>query len=239
MGALEVAEGAVQNELRKSAPRLPAGLVVDGARVPVPGVAELVTWLDDAKRAPLVTDGSRRRGPVIAVVLHTSRGVRGVVRPGARPSDRAELLARYQARTERDVSWHLTVDTDGTVLQQADLARWTCWHAGHVNGWTVGLEMVQHADTGDLWQVQIDATVAVVAAVCGALGVPPRVPVDASGAPLAGQVKAWQSAKEGGRGASWPGVLGHHHVTRNKGEGDPGADVFRALLAAGFEGVRP
>ncbi len=233
MGALDVAEQALQHELRKSA----RGLVVDGARVPVPGVADVCTWLDDPKRAPPVTDSSRRREPVVAVVLHTSRGVRGTVRPGARPSERAELLARYQARTEREVSWDITVDTDGTVLQQNDPARRACWHASHANAWTLGIEMAQHADTGDLWQVQIDACVAVVGALCGALAIPRRVLVGADGAPLGGQVKALQPAKEGGRGERWAGVIGHHHLTRNKGEGDPGADVFRALLAAGFEGV--
>lgn len=216
-----------------------SALVIDGKRVAVPGVTDLATWLDDPKRAPPCTDGRPRRGKVTAVVVHTSRAARGVVRPGARASVRAELLARYQTRTERNVSWHLTIDTDGTVLQQADLVRWTAWHAGHANEWTVGIEMVQHQDTGDLWQVQIDATVAVVGTICDALSIPRRIPVDASGAPRKGQVRAWQPKSEGGRAETWAGVLGHHHLTTNKPDGDPGADIFRALLAAGFDGVTP
>lgn len=213
-----------------------AGIVIAGQRVSVPGV-DVVTWLDDPKRAPPVTDGYRRRGPVLAVVLHTSRGVRGTVRPGARPSSRAETLALYQTRTDRAVSWDFTVDTDGTTLQQSDPAKWVCYHASEANGWTCGIEMVQHPDTGDLWQAQIDATVALVGALCDALTIPRRVIVSATGEPMLGQVKAIQSRNEGGLQGSWAGVIGHHHLTRNKGPGDPGVDIFRALLAAGYAGV--
>ena len=215
------------------------GLIVAGARVEVPGVS-VTTWLDDPKRAPRVTDGKARTKPPTAIILHTSRGVRGNVRDGSRPSERAEILARYQARTEREVSWHITVDTDGDVLQQADVSTWTCWHAGHANGWTVGIEMVQHPDTGDLWRAQVDATVAVVSALCDSLAIPRRVPVGADGAASLALVPSWQSTKaKGGKATQWPGVLGHCHLTTSRGPGDPGAGIFAALLAAGFEGVRP
>jgi hypothetical protein len=214
----------------------PFELVIGGKRVPVPGITDGATWLDDPARAPRVTDGKPRdASKVRGIVLHTSRGVRGSVREGARPSSRAETLALYQARTEREVSWHLTVDTDGTVLQQADAALWTAWHASHANGWTVGIECVQQPDSGDLYRVQVVALVAVVEALCGALAIPRRVPVDAHLRPLAGPVRAWQSAGEGGRGEKWPGVLGHRNLTKNRGAGDPGDGVFEALLAAGFE----
>lgn len=214
------------------------GLVINSRRVAVPGV-NVVTWLDDAKRAPPVTDGRARTKPPTAVCLHTSRGQRGAVRPGSRPSSRAETLALYQSRTARQVSWHLTIDTDGDVLQQADLVTWMCWHATHANGWTVGIELVQHPDTGDLWQVQVDAAVQVVTAICDTLGIPKRVPVDAEGAPIQGTVQAWQEASEGGAQGAWAGVLGHRHLTCNRGPGDPGDSIFRALLKAGFAGETP
>lgn len=226
---LDAVEGRVQAALAAA-----RGLVVGGARVPVPGVADLVTWLDDPRRAPPVTDGARRSKPPVAIVLHTSRGVRGGVREGSRPSTQAEQLALYQTRTTREVSWHITVDTDGTVLQQADARDWTAWHAGSANGWTVGIELVQPPDSGDLWRAQIGAAVAVVEALCAALSIPRRVPVDAAGAPLAGVVAAWQ-----GRGVRWPGVLGHRNLTTNRGPGDPGDAIFAALLGAGFEPARP
>lgn len=214
------------------------GLIIDGARVPVPGV-RVCTWRDDPKRAPRVTDGATRTVKPVAIVLHTSRGVRGVVRDGARASTRAETLALYQTRTAREVSWCATVDTDGDVLQQCDAATWTCWHAGHANRWTVGIEMVQHPDTGDLWRAQVDATVAVVRVLCDTLGIPRRVPVGADGRPVVGVVPSWQSAAKGGAATRWPGVIGHRHLTTDRGPGDPGDAIFEALLAAGFAGVRP
>lgn len=218
-----------------------AGLVIYGKRVPVPGV-EVVTWLDDPKRAPRVTDGRRRTVRPLAVVLHTSRGVRGAVRPGSLPSTRAETLALYQARTEREVSWCATVDTDGTTLQQCDAGSWTAWHAGAVNEWTIGIELVQQPTTGDLWQVQVDAAVAVVRTLCEALQIPKRVPVGVDGKPVLAGLQALRSKAAGGRGERWAGVFGHVHCAPPtgagaRGPGDPGPAIFDALLAAGFEGV--
>lgn len=224
------------------------GLVIDGALHPVPST-EVVTWLDDAKRAPPVTDGVRRkREKVQGICLHTSRGVDGgVLRSGARASTRAEALARYQASTEREVSWHLTIDTDGTVLQQADLATWMTWHAGHINGWTVGIELVQHPDSPDLWQSQLDALVAVCATISGVLSIPRRVMVDAAGLPILRPVRALLSEAArsrsgtplGGRAERWPGVVGHCQVVpaHVRGAGDPGPLPFNALRAAGWQGV--
>jgi len=216
-----------------------SGLVIDGRRVEVPGV-NVCTWLDDPTRAPPITDGHRRDARAVeAFVLHTSKGRRAQVKPGSRPSNRAELLARYQSRTERDVSWHLTVDTDGDVLQQADLATWMCWHVEQANGWTIGAEMIQHEDDHSLWSVQIDAAVAVVAATCAALSIPRRVLVGPDGAPWVKPVPSLLMKKYGGPGGHWGGVLGHCNLVPDtvRGPGDPGPGVFAALLAAGFEAV--
>ena len=217
-----------------------AGLVIAGARVAVPGV-RVITWCDDPTVAPRVTDGRERpAGNVLALVMHTSRGRRSVVREGARPSDRGERLARYQARTKRSVSWHLTGDTDGDVFQQADLATWLAWHVEEANGWTVGYELVQHRDAPDLWRVQLDAAVAVCTAACTALGIPRRLFVGADGRPWLQPVPSLLMAKYGGPGGRWGGVLGHCQLVPDevRGPGDPGDGIFRALLDAGFEGVR-
>lgn len=213
-----------------------SGLIIGGSRVPVPGV-NVVTWIDDPKRAPKIADGKVRRVAPSAVCLHTSRGVRGNVQPGARPSSRAETLALYQSRTARQVSWHLTIDTDGDVLQQADLVTWMCWHVEEANGHTVGIEMVQHPGSGDLWQVQLDACVQVVTAICNTLSIPKRVPCDAAGAPWSKPVPAWVMRKYHGPGEKWAGVLGHRHLVPDtvRGPGDPGDSIFRALLKAGFD----
>lgn len=213
-------------------------IVVARQHIPVPGVPDGATWLDDRHRAPPITDGRARDAErVTGIVIHTSRGVRGHVRPGALPSSRAELLALYQSRTTRDVSWHFTIDTDGTVIQQADAALWMCWHAGHANGWSVGIELVQQPGSGDLYEVQIASMAAIVEALCGALRIPRRTPVGADGRPWAGLIAEHREASEGGRQRPFAGVLGHRALTDHRGPGDPGDDVFAALLARGFEGV--
>lgn len=215
------------------------GLIIAGRRVEVPG-ANVITWRDDPRTAPPVTDGYQRdAGRVTAIVMHTSRGRRARVADGARASDKGERLARYQARTKRKVSWHLTGDTDGQVFQQADLDTWTAWHVEEANGWTVGYELVQHDDDPTLYRVQIDAAVAVIEAACAALRIPRRVLVGPDGAPWLKPVPELLMKKYGGPGGRWAGVLGHCQLVPAdvRGPGDPGDGIFRALLAAGFEGV--
>lgn len=215
------------------------GLIVAGRRVPVHHV-DVTAWVDDPDVAPRVTDGRERpAGSALAIVMHTSRGRRARVRDGARPSDKGERLARYQARTKRSVSWHLTGDTDGGVIQQADLDTWLAWHVEEANGWTIGYELVQHKDSPDLYRAQIDAAVAVVSAICDALKIPRRLFVGPDGAPWLKPVPELLMKKYGGPGGRWAGVLGHCQLVPDdvRGPGDPGDGIFRALLAAGFEGV--
>lgn len=219
------------------------GLIINGRRVAVPGV-RVVTWLDD-ERIPRVTKVNRRRASAVsAVVLHTSRGVVGVVRDGAGDDGKALRLARYQVTGSREASWHLTVGGAGTVYQQADLADDATWHASQANPWSVGIECAQSADTPDLTRAQVDACVAVVRAICEALNIPRRVPVrahdgGASWSPESAPVKAWQPRKQGGESRAASGVIGHRNLTRNRGPGDPGDPLMLALLAAGFAGVAP
>lgn len=213
----------------------PAGaLIINGQRVAVPG-ARITTWLDDPKRAPPITDGRSITAPPRAFVWHTSKGIlcRAAV-PDAIPSTHAETLALYQSRTTREVSWHLTVDTDGDVLQQADPARWMCWHAGGANAWSLGAEMVQRDATGTLTAPQIRAAADVTDAVCLALAIPRRVLVGPDGAPWTRQVRDLQSTHAGGRGLTWAGVIGHVHLTTDRGPGDPGPLIFAELIARGY-----
>jgi hypothetical protein len=146
----------------------------------------------------------------------------------------AETLALYQSRTAREVSWHLTVDTDGDVLQQADPARWQCWHAGGANAWSLGAELVQRDATGTLTAPQIRAAADVTDATCAALGIPRRVLVGLDGTPWVRQVKDLQSTRAGGRGLTWAGVIGHVHLTTDRGAGDPGPLIFAELIARGY-----
>lgn len=209
-----------------------AGIVVAGQRVPVPG-AEVVTWLDDPK-VPRVTDGKARSASAVkAIVLHTVHGKVGpLAHIASVPSTRAEQYARYQANATREVSWHFTVDTDGTVVQSCDAGTWTAWHATAVNGWTVGIELVQESD-GTLYRPQLAAAVSLCDALCACFGITRQVPAR-DGVPIVGVVERLT-----GKHGSWSGVFGHSHQTQNRGPGDPGVHVFRALLDAGFAGVEP
>lgn len=205
-------------------------LIIAGERVPT--AFESVCWLDDPK-VPRATDGRARAADTVkAIVLHTVHGARGALKSGGKPSKRAEAYARYQAATARDVSWHFTIDTDGTVVQSADPATWLCWHAGAVNAWTIGIELVQEQD-GTLYEATMVACTALVELLCAAFQIPRRVPVDARGKPAKGVLAALTGAR-----GSWGGVFGHRNQTRNRGPGDPGDPPFEALLRAGFEGVR-
>lgn len=204
-------------------------IVIAGERIAT--AFESVSWLDDP-RVPKATDGrSRSRDAVKAIVLHTVHGKRGALKAGSKPSARAEWYARYQASTDRDVSWHFTIDTDGTVVQSADPATWTCWHAGAINGWTVGVELVQDSD-GTLYEATMQSVVALCELLCAALAIPRRLPVGADSKPARGVIAALM----GPRGP-WGGVFGHRNQTHNRGPGDPGDQPFEALLRAGFEGV--
>ena len=208
------------------------GLIIAGARVPVPGV-DVVTWLDGPK-VPRVTDGRARKADAVkAIVLHTVHGKVGpLAERGSAPSDRAERYARYQSSTSRDVSWHLTIDTAGTVVQSADLATWTCWHATAVNPWTIGIELVQEAD-GTVYRPQLDVVIWVCEVLCDHFAIPTRVPAR-NGVPIVGVVPRLTGSQ-----GPWGGVFGHRNQTTNRGKGDPGDHVMEALLAAGFEGVDP
>lgn len=216
---------------------LAAGITIGGRVAPVPGF-EVVSYANGA--VPRVEKGfARTPDKVSAVVLHTSKGLRsGTLLPGSLASDRAEALARYQASGAREVSWHFTVDTDGTIVQSADPAMWATWHARHANGYSIGIEMVQ-GDDGNLYQRQIDAAVALVTTLVEAFGIPKITPVNERGEPIATVVQAWQEADEGGAQMRFNGVAGHRNLTTNRGPGDPTDAPFRALLARGFRGVPP
>lgn len=220
-------------------------ILLGGIACEVPGAPDTRNPLDDPS-LPWMTDGSPRQGPPLAIVLHTTSGRRGaLLDTPPPPSSRAEQYARYQAGTARDVSWDFTVDLDGTVVQHNDpsapcgghkSARYS-WHAGSVNSWTLGIEVVQQRD-GAVYAVQLQVVVALVRHLCGHYGIPARIPVDGAGKPWSAPIFEVVSTKRGGRQQRWAGVLGHCNVTTpdSRGPWDPGDHVRGALLRAGFEG---
>lgn len=208
-------------------------IILDGVLCAIAGV-ETKCYADD-RSIPRATDGkARQRSDVAAVVLHTvtAHPHQPPVLPGSRPSEHAERLARYQANTARKVSWHFTVDTDGTVVQSADPATWTCWHAGGVNPWTVGIELCQ-GPKGELYEVQLAAMVKLVDCLCHTFKIDRRYPVRAA----TGRPHGSPIPRLTGSAAPWRGVFGHRNQTSEKPHGDPGDAPFYALAAAGYIGV--
>lgn len=210
-------------------------IVLNGQLVPIFGV-ETLSWLDDP-RVPMTTDGFARRDWIRAIVLHTVHGKLGSLRPGVKVSSRAEAFAVYQANTSRDVSWDYTIDTDGTVIASNDPIKRACWHAGAVNAFTIGIELVQE-ENGDLYQGQLEAIVKFLDALTRELAdrghpIQRQVPVSASGKPVRGVIPRIADQL---RSREVVGIYGHRNQTSNRGPGDPGDFVFQALLDAGYKG---
>jgi hypothetical protein len=209
-------------------------LVLDGRAIETPGL-ETVSFLDDS-RVPHATDYNDRAKPIVAVLLHTVKGKSGPLLPGSKPSTRDLTYAAYQARTDREVSWDYTVDTDGSIAVSNDPVRRYTWHAGagEVNRQSVGIEAVQY-DDGAQYEAEIAAEVALVELLCERLHIPRRTPVTADGRPFGGLLDE----------RLFQGVYGHRNLWKMKDGrrvtmkplGDPDDHVFRALLRAGFQGV--
>lgn len=210
-------------------------VILDGEKISTPGI-ETISWLDDPK-VPQATDGGTRTQWIRAIVLHTVKGKLGGIQPGVKPSNRAETYAKYQASTSRDVSWDYTIDTDGTVVVSNDPIKRYTWHAGSVNGFTLGIELVQE-ENGDIWQGQIDATVKFLDWITRELAdrghpIQRQIPITGMGTPVRGTISRIVKASEAKRVV---GIYGHRNQTNNRGPGDPGDHIFNALLNAGYKG---
>lgn len=184
-----------------------------------------------------------------AVVVHTVRGTADgslVDDIGEEPyfSDvsSADLAyTRYQANTTRSVSWHFTIDTDGSVAQSFDPATEACWHANQTNPFTVGIELVQGGKA--LHESQMAAFVALIDLLTGVGG--PRIAIPRVYYPDEGVIL--ETLAERNSGARICGVYGHRNVgfrtktgavSRYRGNGDPGNAPFVALGLAGYMRVR-
>jgi hypothetical protein len=210
-------------------------IVLNGQKIETPGV-ETVSWLDDPA-VPQATDRTPRTMWVRAVVVHSVHGKVGVLKPGIKPSTRAEAYAKYQANTSRDVSWDYTIDTDGTVVVSNDPVKFYTWHATSVNPFTLGIEFVQD-DDGALYEGQMEAGVKFLDTLTRLMSenlhpIQRQVPVGPDGKPVRGVIPRIVDVT---RAKNFSGILGHRNQTTNRGTGDPGDHIFNALLKAGYKG---
>jgi hypothetical protein len=208
-------------------------IVLCGNRVEIPGVRS-VSFLDDPSLCPAVTDHSPRTRRVRAVVLHTHSGTAtGVVKPGRlNEDDKLALLARYQARTDRQVSWDFTVGRDARVFAQNDPADRYTWHATSWNAISMGIELIQDGD-GALYAEQIDAAVRLIDLLTRTFRIQRQIAWRGGQPHLAMIERA--NEKGSSKGADMVGVFAHVHNTTSRGKGDPGPAIFKALASSGYD----
>jgi len=207
-------------------------LILSGKARPIAGI-DVTTWRDRPDLGLVLGPGGDGYAVgtrwVRAVCLHTTHGKwpQPILSGLGAPGGGAEANAAYWRRSEGQAGAHLLVDSDGTILQTCDLVTAVAYHAGSVNGVTVGIELVQRGD-GGLYVGQLSAVVRLVDALTGLLGIQRQYQASYSGAPLA-RIAA------GGRDCV--GIYGHRNQTNQRGRGDPGDEVFHRLGAAGYEPV--
>jgi hypothetical protein len=171
-----------------------------------------------------------KRTETRGVVLHHTGGRRGVE-------------GVFQTLQGKGYSVHFVIEADGTIWQLADAAL-RCAHAGTANGFTVGVEVVNHAgpknlprdahreivreeihgrerDAATFTVPQVQSSLALTHALCKAFGLPHRVPE------REGKLVTEVLSKAEMR--SFRGVLGHFHIKETKR--DPGLVVLRAIQA--------
>lgn len=216
--------------------------------------------------------GKERDTWIRGIVIHTNRGqVPGTIIPRNYESDprlrrlfnglpkdgRDIALARYQANSSRVAGWDYTVDARPSeagglpsVAVSNDPFHMYAYHAGTVNKYTVGIEMVQGTDRPyNMYDGTYTSTLVLIDYLTARLGIQRQIMCgvfDEDG----NFTKEWiegvipgrlQSPNDRKRGSKSPtgmdvcGIYGHRNITTNKGPGDPGNQIFDKLLDAGYE----
>lgn len=175
---------------------------------------------------------------VIGVVFHTRLGLPVKVKPGAGPNRGWDLdLAARFSKDERAASCHVGVDADGSFACFADLARVATYHAGHVNGITVGIELYQETD-GTVYQETLEAGADVCDVVTRVFGIQRQMPTERTICKRFANILPSDRhtyIPGANRGRDFIGVYGHRNVTRNRGAGDPDDQIFAVLASRGYE----
>lgn len=220
-------------------------LIVGGEELPAPG-CRVVTWKDPDGMGFQGQGGwrPRQRGAAVdLLVLHHD---------GCRSSRQC-----FDVLLQRGLSVHLMLDRDGTIYQALDLREAHAFHAGEVNGRSVGVEIcnpeaverndpqrprpvvaleVTNAGSSGarrlvlgFYEEQVAATVALARAITAIFGFPSRLPQATSPTSTAGVTRGVDPRLVANR---FTGTCGHYHVTDAKV--DPGVSLWPALREAGF-----
>lgn len=222
------------------------GLLIAGRLVPVPGLTVIPPHLPPGNGPAWAYLDARdyrmrhaeRPGTqpwVRQVIVHSVTGDEQHVVPGAGPGGEAARYADIWRTDPTSSAAQLLVDSAGTVVCLCDLAYTCAYHAEGSNEWSVGIEMFVAKD-GTLRRATLDATAALVEAICDAMGIPFQYHCGA----YRNEPLARMETMEGGRrhnlgGPSCVGVFGHRDNTSARGRGDPGDAIYAALAARGAE----
>lgn len=210
-------------------------LIINGTKIEVNGL-KIYDFIQDPTlhlRSPWNYRTRRNGERVQQVVMHSTKGwpdhqhkaPQVLHETPAQDSDcGARSTVAYWRSQERSqnprfAGAHLVIDADGSILCCADLRLDAAYHAGKVNGRSVGIEVFQGKDSG-FFRIQIDVIAPLVGVLCETFNIPRRACMPYSG-PRAD--------------FSGPGVYGHRDLTNDRGFGDPGDIIMQALLDAGWD----
>lgn len=193
-------------------------LVLGGQRHSVPDVS-VIDWVDRPDRVARTAKVNPRTRPIRAIFAHTVHGRRSrVLKPGGKPSDLDFLYNRSIRNSTRKASWDFTVDLDGSVVWQNDPLESYTWHAGQVNAFSIGFEMVTEAD-GTMYEDTIRAAARMVVFLCEQLGIQKQTAWDdVHDRPEAGRIARLDPGRGG---ADCVGVFGHRNVWKARSKDDP------------------
>jgi hypothetical protein len=138
-------------------------LVINGRRVEVPGV-ESACFLDDPKLGFTNRRDFRNRKTswVRSICVHTRMGINPQTHnPSTKDRRWDELGVKRASKDDRVASWHLSIDSDGSMVCHLDLGKHCSYHCGQVNDVSVGIEMYQTAD-GNVTPETLETCVKVV-----------------------------------------------------------------------------
>lgn len=213
-------------------------LVINGKECPVPGVVS-----KSFKSHPdlaFTRHFRKRAGTPTIICIHTRMGLAN--QPVAPPTNTRwdERVPAIRNKSDSSVSWHISIDADGSFVCHLDLVTAHAYHAGHLNARSIGIEIYQDAN-GGISDEALDTCVLVCDVITRELGIQRQYPLeDAISKRFANNQKGTTRSQQlaympgGMAGAKYSGLVGHRNITRNRGKGDPGDRIWEKFRLAGY-----
>lgn len=214
---------------------VPTMIILGGQQIELPGVPT-ISWMEDPRRVPKITNVTRRDRVVRMIFPHTVWGYKGKLRPGKGVS-KLFVWTRAQ-RTRKGASWDYTVGKDGVIACQNDVATHYSWHCTHPNPFGIGIEMEQD-DDGTMYEATVDSAAQLIVTLCERLSIQKQTPWDSlKDRPWAGRIARLDPGRAG---IDCIGIFGHRNVWHypkgaeklqaERGPGDPNDYVFDRLAS--------